>query len=433
MVRRILVVCLTIGLILLAGCDGVNPVAGKGSFQEKGVSIIDKGNYFEVTLDFTSGVTHRQAGEAFARGILQVVPNYEALIDSYIAENMSNFIYSKYVIPRIKDLKPQLEQDYLDEIDGMATVFSGGGKNVRKDNKISLDEFYLFNLIPDIAHGNQCCFVSVFGARSATHSTISGRNLDWYGGGKNQLPQIQAIITMKSAQGKVCSIGYLGYMGVLTGFNDSKLFAAVLEAQTGAPFTSAGKRSYLLDLRYALENKKTLNEAADFMKSHANDYTVNHLIAFSDPEVSKVLENNFSGAGTGGQPIQCALRSADSRLNPGITWGISEAIGSVNSFLLYGNVDNHTPAEMNTKRWNNLTKQLRDKGPTVTPAEIQEVIAYNHGSPGRFMDSGDLYNRITLSMVLFQPESLSLEVFFHPRNTRKSPDHPVFEKIPVFQ
>lgn len=130
-----------------------------------------------------------------------MVPNYEALVDSYIAENLNINFYNG-VLYRVNELKPQLQKEYADEIQGMAEVFSGGDQNIRKDNKLSKDEFFLFNLFPDAARSTQCSIVSVFGSRSATHNTIVGRNLDWFGGSKNQLPKIQAVITIINPKNK---------------------------------------------------------------------------------------------------------------------------------------------------------------------------------------------------------------------------------------
>ncbi len=432
MYKRFLAICLIMLQLFLYGCGNeIIIVQGKASYHEKGVTISNEGDYFKVTLDYTSGLTHREMGEAYARGILQVVPDYEEIVDSYISE-INNKMEYRYGMYNKDGLKTQLNKDYSDEIEGMAEVLSKTGESLRNDNKISKEELYLFNLIPDIGQGTQCSFVSVYGERSATHSTISGRNLDWYGGEKNQIPRIQAVVTFVYPSRKVCSIGYLGYMGVLTGFNDSKAYAAILLSPTGEPYDSQGKRSFPMDMRTALETCGTIDEIADYMKDSKKYYANNHIIALSDPETSIVLENNFSGFGADGKRVQRAVRTADSKLNRGITWGISDAVGSVNSFILYGNYDNHTDTKPNTKRWANMKKQLLAAGPTATLDDVKNVIAYNNGSTGTFTESGDLYNRETLQMILFEPESLSLEVFFRPKTSQRNPDAPVFEKIKVF-
>jgi hypothetical protein len=424
---------LTAGLIfwMLLQTFPVVETSGNSSFQAKGVIIRNKGNYYSVSLDYRSGLSRRQMGETFAKGILGMVPDYESLIDSYIAENLTKYEY-RYAFYRLQDIKPQINRDYAEEIAGMASVFSGGNRNRWGDRKVSGDEIFLFNLFTDVVRGSQCSYVSVFGSRSQTHKTITARNLDWYGGSKNQLPRIQAIVTFIYPGKKVCSIGYLGYMGILTGFNDRKMFAGILDAGSNASYTSEGRRSYPLDLRYALENCRTMNEAAEYMRDPRKLYTYNHLIGFSDPESSVILENNFSGNGPAGHKVRRMLRNSGSRLNNKVNWGIDNAVAAVNSFVLYGNYDNHTSNQYNIKRWKNIKTQLLGKGPAVTAAQLKEVIIYNHGSPGTFSENGDIYNKMTLQMVIFQPDTLSLEVFFRPKNSRKNPIHPVFYKISVF-
>ncbi len=430
--KKVVGMLVSFTLLLQMGCGPAkDTLAIKPSFKEEGVSIIDRGNYFDVTLDYTTGLTPRRMGELFGKGILQMEPEYESLIDSYIAENINKNDYSGS-FSRVEDLKPQLEQSYKEEIEGIASAFSGGSENKRADGKISLDELYLFNLFPDVARGTQCSFVSVFGESSETKSTVSARILDWYGGSRNQLPRVQGIVTIKYPGKRICSIGYMGYVGIITGLNDSKVFAAILDSQSGAPYSSEGRRSYPLDLRFALETKDTLDAAAEFMKEHSEEYTVNHILAFSDEKESKVLENNFSGAGTNGQEVRCALRSWDSELNDGVTWEMKDAVGSVNSFMLYGNKDNYSNDKCNTGRWENMKEELSKMGPTVTPDELKEVASFDGGSPGAFLDSGDLYNKMTLQIVVYQPESFELDVFFRPQESRKNPDKPVFEKIQIF-
>jgi len=435
MKKRFLALCLMVILLLQAGCSGKIhiPNVENSSYKVDGVSITNKGNYYDVVLDFTSGLSHRQIGEAYAKGILQLVPDYEALLDSYIAENLIKSEY-KYAFYRMEDIKPQIDSKFAEEIEGMASVFSGGDNDLRSDNKLSNKECYLFNLFTDAIRGTQCCYVSVSGSRSETKKTITGRNLDWFGGSKNQLPRIQAVITYVYPDKKICSVGYMGYMGILTGFNDDKVFAGILDAGTNAPYSSEGRRSYVFDLRYALENTDNMNDAAEFMRDPKKLYAFNHLIGFSDPDSSIILENNFSGNGTDNNRVKRAIRESNSKLNDNITWGISDAVAAVNAFMLYGNNDNYTPNKYNTKRWKNIRTMLPSDDSTVSVDKIRQTISYYNGStPGVFSESGDTYNKMTIQMVLFQPDSLSLEVFFRPQNNRVNPVNPIFEKIEVFQ
>ena len=435
MIKRLIATGLLVLLILQTGCTSEVPVATSESsnYKADGVTITDKGNYYNVVLDFTSGLSHRQIGESFAKGILELVPDYEEIVDSYIAENLIKSEY-KYAFYRMDDIKSQIDPEFAEEIDGMASVFSGGDNDIRSDNKISKKEFYLFNLFTDAIRGSQCCYVSVYGVRSETQKTITGRNLDWYGGKMNQLPRIQAVITFVYHDKKVCSIGYMGFMGILTGFNDKKVFAGILDAGTNAAYSSEGRRSYVLDLRHALEYTNTMNDAAEYMRDPQKLYAYNHVIGFSDPDSSLILENNFSGIGTEDNRVKRAIRKSDSKLNQDITWGISDAVASVNSFILYGNNDNHTTNKYNTKRWDNIKTQLQSSGSVVSADKIKQTISYYHGrSPGVFSESGDIYNKMTIQMIVFQPDNLSLQVFFRPKNNRVNPANPVFEHIEVFK
>lgn len=390
------------------------------------VTITDEGTHYNVRLDFDSGLTHQQMGAEYAKRISTILPEYEALVDSYLAEITGSDQVYQFMLIRMADIKPQVNQDYLDEIEGMAGQFSGGPNNVRGDQKISRDEFYFFNLVPDVIRQTQCSAVAVFGSGSATKQTMVARNLDWYGGSANQISKLQALITIHQKGKTIYSIGYLGFQGIITGFSQYRIFAGILDSSSGAPYVSKNMNSYPMDLRYALENETTLKDVAGYMKDSSRNYTFNHLVFLADPKTGQVLENNFSGCAT----AKRSLRSSTSKLNPGITWGIKNAVGAVNSFLLTGNYDNHTGYPFNINRWASLRNGLINNGPKITWDELKAIISFDNGNgPGEQVE-GDLYNSLTQQTVLFMPETGRLEIFFHPRNAGL-PEDPVFEGIAV--
>lgn len=139
--------------------------------------------------------------------------------------------------------------------------------------------------------------------------------------------------------------------------------------------------SYVFDLRYALENYSTIAGIADFMDDRS--YAFNHLIFLSDAEESKVLENNFSGTGVN---MHRGLRSDDSILNTGVTWGFEDALACVNFFILEGNHDNHTEVISNTTRWDSIntsldTKRINDG--KITLVELKDIACfYTASEPG---------------------------------------------------
>lgn len=395
------------------------------------VTITDEGNYFKVELlihggNSENGVSRRQIGSEYGAGILKAVPGYEALIDSYLADCSGNDRVYNILMKRVADIRPRIEPDYLDEILGMASQFSGT-QNIRDDGRLSEDEVLLFNLLPDVNRLTQCAALAVFGKRSETRRTIAARLLDWYDGSAGQIAKIQAITVIRQGNRSVCLIGYLGFQGMLTGFNTRGIFGGILDSPTGKPFSTVGKRSYSMDFRHAMENCDTLQDVAGYMADDSRGYTFNHLIFLGDPLHSQVLENNWSGDGN---RMRRGLRSWNSPLNPGISWKIPEAVGAVNSFVLKGNADNHTSRyNTNASRWDAMKSALLAQGKEVTFQELRQVISFHHSGSGKPKE-GSLYNPLTQQIIMFIPGTLEMEVFFKPRNG-PMPDEPVFEKVAI--
>jgi hypothetical protein len=92
-------------------------------------------------------------------------------------------------------------------------------------------------------------------------------------------------------------------------------------------------------------------------------------------------------------------------------------------------------------RWIHIRNQLagklrnseRGEVGQVTFNELKEIATYYHrGDPGDCPGSstGDIYNSMTQHIVLFEPDTLHLEVFFRaasPLPVR----HPAFTAIPI--
>lgn len=433
MIRKLVFSLIILGLMVQSGCKAEKAaVKGASDYEVPGVRMMDKGNYYYTVLDFTKGLTHRQIGTAYAQGILKLVPDYPALIDSYLSELIFSKTFYEEMLFRAEDLMPMMNPDYREEIEGMASVICKNTPSIRGDHRLSRIEFYIYNFFPDIFRATQCNFIAVYGSRSSTHQTLLSRNLDWYGGAENELPKIQTFFRLQEPNKTVYMIGFLGYVGLLTGFNNDHVFAAVLDSGTGGSYTTEGKRSYAMDLRCALETQSSLIGVADYMKDWQKHYTFNHLIALADPKSAAVLENNISGLRTTKNRIQRALRYSNSRLNKGISWRFTDAIAAVNSFLLYGNADNHTNWQTNYKRWDSLQKQFQARDKQLTVNDLKSIATFFHGSgPGTMDESGDLYNRGNEHIAIFEPATLYLEVAFHPRNRFLPPADPLFEKIPI--
>lgn len=420
--RKLGVALLIVTLLITSSVYAQKPIQ---LTQKDSVTLIDKGDYFEVTLDLKKAKSHRDIGKAYAKEILKNIPDYEAIIDSYLAEITGTDAAYNVFIGRVNDIKPQINKDYKDEIEGMGSEMSAESTFVRGDGKLSTDELYIMNLFPDIARGTQCSALAVYGKRSQTKNTMAARILDYTIGSKNQLAKLQSVMTIKNGHKSICTIGYLGFLGVITGLNDDKVFAAILDSKTGQQYTSATKNSYPFDIRYALENESTINGVASYMKSEKRGYAFGHLIFLCDSETASVLENNISG--TLGAIRE--VRTEKSILNEGIEWGIDNSIGTVNSFILKGNLDNHFNNIRNIQRWERMKEQLTSKGDVVTLDELKQVITFHNGATGiGDQAEGSIYNDKTQQIVLFEPKNLNLKVFFRTKDGVLSAD-PEFKTI----
>lgn len=400
-------------------------------------SIEDHGTYFAVSLDYTAA-TPRQVGESYGRAIRTRVPEFERLWDSYIKEMGVNWIVYQIVMRRVRQLRKQMPAAYCEEIDGIASQLTGGKHNRFGDGKVSRDELYMLNLIGDVSRVSQCCAVGVYGARTRDGQPICGRNLDWPDGQKHQLAQLQTVTTFKHGDRSLVTIGCIGFQALATGFNNKGVFAGVLDSGTGAKYKTKKRRSYLFDLRTALLNSSKLEEVAAFMASEEKKYVFNHLIVLADKQSSAVLENNFSGAA---ENHRRALRHPEDELHRGMEWGISDAVGAVNCFVLRGNCDNHinpfdacavrkgaTDRDMNTPRWQTMRLKLAELGEKVDTEGVKSILSYYHPETRGDMYKGDLYNTFTFQSIVFRPDTLELEVAFRPKDGTM-PAKPNFQPI----
>ena len=302
----------------------------------------------------------------------------------------------------------------MDEIEGFASVLSGGTVNVMGDGKLSRDEFLIANFIPSVCNDTACSATAVFGSKSATGQTILGRNTDWASGPPQESTNgntrgvyitagnINALIYSKTGKNQTAFFGTLGIIGTIVGINSNGIFVAGLHSQTGSPYSAVDKRSVLLDIREALETSDTVDEAGAFLGAPSRVYAYHNNMFIADKNTAKVLENDYER--------NRALRGADSELNPGITWGISDAIACVNAFVLKGNFDNFTGQKWQTERWSSFKTLLIQEGDTVDLDRMKTIMRY-HKPGGGGKDPGDIYNEGTIQSMAYSYTENRLELW----------------------
>jgi hypothetical protein len=184
-------------------------------------------------------------------------------------------------------------------------------------------------------------------------------------------------------------------------------------------------RCCLLDVRHALEQPgATLESAAAYLADQDHHYPYKSNFFFSDRTKSEVLENDSRSHG----PLARTLRAWDSPLNPGVNWGLANALACVNSYVLLGNTDNHTRSAFNYERWDNLRDNLLAQGDKVSLAGLEAVACYRATLPTR--PRGDPYTGANMHIAVYDAAHRSLYVAFRPRSN-VLPHPPVFETIPL--
>ena len=418
MLNRILIMAICVLIlcpVFFIGCGDGNPITPTPT--PAGPVTIQKVNdtYYLVSLDLTS-TSHRELGRRYAEMIEIYMPDYEEISDSFLKDMVDELAKAGITFDDLKnrafDLKQSLLQEYIDEIDGMSEVFSYT-TDLPGDGRLSQNELLLLQLVPDVMRPTMCSASAAFGSSSYTGNTIVGRNLDWYDFPETELSRLHAITVIKNGSKSITLIGSLGQLWVASAFSDDKIFGAILDSDTEEPYPpTAGKRSYVFDLRYALENSNTLQGVVDYFKDR--DYAYNHLIFLADENTAGVLEENIGSPERG-------LRLCNSPLRTGVTWGIPDAIATANSFVLPGNFNNHS-FPSNVKRWesfrNLYTTQLRTG--KIDVDKMKMIMGY-YGTDGTAATSGALYrsdSSPTIQSIILRMDTYEMWVAFSPVGTK---------------
>lgn len=387
-------------------------LASAASADTGHVTITKKDVYYAVDLDLSSSdATRKEVGQEYGQAIKEAVPGVEGLMDSLI-QDMCSSNSTKYqlFLYRTGLIRPNVPKDLQDDVDGMAQGLCSADEDIMGDGLLSPAEVWFLNLIPDVARTTQCSGFGILPQAAASGKCTVVRNLDWDDGATYQLSQIQAVLRIKISESRsVTMIGYLTEAMCISGFNNDGLFAAILDSGTGREYTAENKRSYAMDLRYALENENadTIAVLADILDPTATEYTYGHIFLLADRETAQVYEDDL-------QPDHPRLRAYNSSplYHP---WDVANAIGAVNCFMLTGNIDNaQSPYDVN--RWDSMQNLLNACGPKITWADMEYVTGYGPGTGWNgylYILDSDSGVQTQQSMV-FEPESGKLSVAFHP-------------------
>lgn len=341
--------------------------------------------------------TGTEIGIALGNAIKAKFPNIEEKLDRYLAYFGSQVVFDYYLVSRSDAIKPNIDQRYRDEVNALASCFALSSTDTLGDGYLSLNELWALQLIPDIARITNCSGFGVFGNYSASGFPIVGRNMDW--NTIEDVRSLQAITVYLYEDRTFVNIGFAGLAGVITGYNSDGLFAGILDSPMDGtyPDPPTGRRSYIFDLRNALETCTKISETANVL--YNQQYAFSHNILFADTTDIQVLEHP--------QGVDGLLRTAESQLNNDISWGKSNQIAVVNFFALGGYSNERY--EYNTIRWGRL-KELANFSTSnkATVNGIESIMLDIANNPYSIFNDG------TVQSMVFTPADRKLYLYAVP-------------------
>ena len=213
------------------------------------------------------------------------------------------------------------------------------------------------------------------------------------------------------------NIGFAGYLGVISGFNQNGLFVAHVDSPLGEyyPDPPIGDRAIIFDLRQVLEKYSRISDAARGLSKF--QYGFSHNILMADKKNVQVLEQPQ------GRPAH--LRTDTSQLRTEKSWDKHDQIAVVNCFVLKDSPDNciNSVDDLRWHRFKTLAQFNRDH-----PAYRKDVvkIMFDAANPQQ-----EIFNEKTVQSMVFTPSDQRLYLYTTPVSG-KHPPYPVMTEITPF-
>jgi len=375
--------------------------------------------FFEVGACFGEGYvpifrigaankTGLEIGTALGNAIKQKFPNIEKRIDGYLASFTDQDEFNRKFLNRIEAIRQNINMRYADEVNAVAATFDLSRRDRLGDGHLSRNEFWLYQLIPDVGRKTNCSGFGVFGSHAASGKPIVGRNMDWNTTG--DLRSITAITVYKHEKTVMVNIGYAGYVAVITGFNDKGLFLAHLDSPKRHRYPNQldDRHSAVFDMRQTLEQNGDITSAR---KTLMNKYPFSHNVLIADPKEVAVLEQPEGESGR--------LRSDRSPLRNELAWDRPGRIAVVNCFALYGY--SNTISSHDYRRWyrfRNMANRIGNNHP-AHPSDIVKMMTDRKGM---------IFHAATAQSMVFTPHDKRLFLYTVPVSGIHD-EKPVLEEI----
>lgn len=339
-------------------------------------------------------------------------PELEKRYDSYLAFLLSPSQF-KQLLPQVNSLKAAIDPDYQAEVNAIAAVWQLNTLDKLGDNKLSVNEFWLLQLLPDLTAVNKGSALAI--ANRSDKNPIAARNLDW-----KSTPELRSLQTINIYQYEdrtLVSLGFAGLAGVINGFNDQGLFVSLLDATEQQASTSLlPQNSSSFDLRTLLKHFDKIAPAGHELAQKS--YSRGHQVLFADQGNIAVLEQPAGEIGK--------LRKTHSAIINEMPWNHNEQLAVVNCFVLKASANNCYMSR-DHYRWGRFAYLLKaffeqnmSVGDVITVMQDQANIRQA------------IFNEDTLQSIIFTPKDRALYLYTQAV-TKSDEAHPSIEKYQLIQ
>jgi hypothetical protein len=346
----------------------------------------------------TDQLTPLQIGLQIGHQSKALFPDIEKRYDAHLAALLTPSLYTQLQRDTLPALLKKIDPAYKKELDGVAAAWSLTRQNQLGDGLLSLNEYQLVNLLPDLGLLAGGTGFGVFSNASANNLPIVGRNLDWKS--TPELRSLQTITVYQSNDKAVVNIGFAGILSILTGFNHHGLFLAHYKAEPYSPYQhapsiSAQTRSSVFDLRKVLETKQSNQEAIRYLSKQS--YLYSHSILMTDQKKIQVLEYPKGGV--------AKIRRWNSPTQMNKPWNKQQQITVIGCHVLAS-----------------LPNNCRDIKEGYHWSRLRQLAQFNTASPASWHDIADIlfdtknhlfeiFNAQTLQSIVYRPDNGSLHLY----------------------
>jgi hypothetical protein len=339
-----------------------------------------------------------QRGMEIGRQSKALFPDIEKRYDTHLATLLTPSSYNQLQQEILPKLLKHLDSDYQEELSGVATVWSLTHINQLGDGMLSLNEYQLLNLLPDLGHFPGGTGFGAFGKTSMDNTPVIGRNLDWIS--TPELRSLQTITVYQSSDKAVVNIGFAGLISILTGFNHHGLFLAYNKAEPYSPYQhtsylSQATHSSVFDLRKALETGKSNQQAVHYLARQSYLYSFSILMA--DKKNIQVLEYPRNGI--------AKVRLWNSPTQENKPWNKLQQIAMIGCHVLAS-----LPKNCNTAKEGYQWARLRqlavfNTSNLATPQDIATILLDKKNY------LFEIFNAQTLQSIVYKPKTTNLYLY----------------------